>query len=121
MLSQLLKDHQAHMAKLKHNNAQLRREAKQAVRDATDVLAERMTQRVSEVLQKQKKIEAKEVSELSQHAIKLHKQTDQWLALVRQFNDALKELGDVQHWAKVIERDMETVTQTLELVASEPL
>lgn len=47
-------------------------------------------ERVSEVLQKQKKIEAKEVAELSQHAIKLHKQTDQWLALVHQFNGALK-------------------------------
>ncbi|KAJ9080748.1 hypothetical protein DSO57_1021681 [Entomophthora muscae] len=90
MLSQLLKDHQAHMSKLKNNNIQLKREAKQTVRDATDVLAERMIQRVSEVLQNQKKIEAKEVAELSQHAIKLHKQTDQWLALVHQFNGALK-------------------------------
>ncbi|KAJ2815917.1 hypothetical protein IWW50_006675, partial [Coemansia erecta] len=42
--------------------------------------------------------------------------TTKWTKLVDQFNGALKELGDVQNWAQVIERDMLDVAATLEVV-----
>ncbi|CAO3586386.1 unnamed protein product [Absidia cylindrospora] len=32
------------------------------------------------------------------------------------FNDALKELGDVKNWAEVMEQDMKAVMTTLEFV-----
>ncbi|KAJ2236550.1 hypothetical protein IWW45_001718, partial [Coemansia sp. RSA 485] len=64
----------------------------------------------------------REIESLSRdcaHLVQQHvRSTAKWTKLVDQFNDALKELGDVRNWAQVIERDMLDVAATLELVHS---
>uniref|UniRef100_A0A0L8GTY8 Biogenesis of lysosome-related organelles complex 1 subunit 1 n=1 Tax=Octopus bimaculoides TaxID=37653 RepID=A0A0L8GTY8_OCTBM len=40
--------------------------------------------------------------------------TMQWLKLVEDFNTALKEIGDVENWARNIEADMRTISSALE-------
>jgi hypothetical protein len=44
------------------------------------------------------------------------KQTGQWLGLAESFNESLKELGDVENWAKQVEREMLRVAATLEQI-----
>lgn len=46
--------------------------------------------------------------------IKFSKQTTQWVQMIEGFNNALKELGDIENWAKTIERDMATIASSLE-------
>ena len=55
-----------------------------------------------------------EAKQLQAHVTKLTKQTTQWVALVENFNQALKELGDVENWARTIETDMTTIASALE-------
>lgn len=43
------------------------------------------------------------------------KQTQQWLQLIDNFSSALKELGDVENWARSIESDMQVIQSTLEI------
>ncbi|KAF9326105.1 Retinol dehydrogenase 5 [Podila minutissima] len=69
--------------------------------------------RVSQIFVNQKDLE-QEAKNLSLQSARYAKQTTQWLALVSQFDSALKELGDVQNWVQVIEKDMEQVTRALE-------
>lgn len=61
----------------------------------------------------QKKLDA-EAKLLHQGAINFAKQTQQWLALVENFSSSLKEIGDVENWARSIEKDMKIITDTLE-------
>ena len=63
----------------------------------------------------QKKLDT-ETKILQANASQFSKQTLQWLKLVEDFNTALKELGDVENWAKSIEADMRTLSSALEYV-----
>lgn len=55
-----------------------------------------------------------EAKKLQSNAGQLAKQTSQWLQLIFSFNQAMKEIGDVENWAKTMERDMQTIAETLE-------
>lgn len=69
--------------------------------------------RVAQAYLNQKKLDA-EAKLLHQGAINFAKQTQQWLALVENFSSSLKEIGDVENWARSIENDMKIVSDTLE-------
>ncbi|KAG0321067.1 biogenesis of lysosome- organelles complex 1 subunit 1 [Podila horticola] len=96
-----------------HIQERLRKEAIQSAGHFTDALAETLSNRVSQIFVNQKDLE-QEAKNLSLQSARYAKQTTQWLALVSQFDSALKELGDVQNWVQVIEKDMEQVTRALE-------
>lgn len=63
----------------------------------------------------QKRLDA-EAKQLQVGANNFAKQTQQWLNLVETFSSALKEIGDVENWAKTIEADVRTITSALEAV-----
>ncbi|KAJ5221023.1 uncharacterized protein N7469_009910 [Penicillium citrinum] len=45
-------------------------------------------------------------TELAEHTARLAKQNAQWMGLADETRDGLKEIGDVQNWAEMIERDL---------------
>ncbi|KAG1322895.1 hypothetical protein G6F62_009980 [Rhizopus arrhizus] len=71
--------------------------------------------RVNDIFGKQKELE-QQSRKLATQATRYVAQTQQWLALVDNFNNSLKELGDVKHWAQMMEHDMRTIMSTLEFV-----
>ncbi|KAF9900378.1 NHP2-like protein 1 [Linnemannia zychae] len=105
-LGRLVKEHQTKNAALKRENEHLRKEAVQSVGQFSDAIADSLSGRVSQIFHNQKNLE-QEARNLSIQTARYSKQTTQWLALVDQFGSALKELGDVQNWVQVIQRDME--------------
>ncbi|POG62045.1 biogenesis of lysosome-related organelles complex 1 [Rhizophagus irregularis DAOM 181602=DAOM 197198] len=115
MLSRLVREHNQKQQAVRRNNEQLRKEAVQAVSEVTDSLADTLNERVSTILKTQREIES-EARKLSSQSVKYTKQTKQWLSMLEGFNSALKELGDVQNWAEVIEKDMREIATTLEFV-----
>jgi len=114
-LAQLLKNHTQKQANTKRQNEQLRRDAAIAVNQLTDTLTETLNERISEVFTRQKEIEL-EARRLSAQTARYAKQTKQWLNMIEGFNTALKEIGDVQNWAAIVETDMREVMATLEFV-----
>ncbi|SAM04238.1 hypothetical protein [Absidia glauca] len=114
-LSQLVKAHQQKQVESRRHNDQLRKDALATTHALNDTLSDNINQGVSTMFAKQKALE-QESRELAQHTARYTKQTKQWLQLVDDFNDALKELGDVQHWAQVMEQDMRAVMTTLDFV-----
>ena len=61
----------------------------------------------------QKRLDS-EAKQLHLNASNFSKQTASWLTLIESFNKSLKEVGDVESWAKSIETDMRAVSSTLE-------
>lgn len=56
---------------------------------------------------------AKQESDVAKQSVALSKQTAQYQKIVDEGRDKLKEIGDVQNWAEMIERDLLVVEETL--------
>lgn len=55
-----------------------------------------------------------EARQLQQNAANFSRQAQQWLQMVENFSSALKEVGDVENWAKSIEKDLKIAETALE-------
>ncbi|KOB72503.1 General control of amino acid synthesis-like protein [Operophtera brumata] len=113
MLSTLIKEHQTKQAAKRVVQEQKRKECIAAANDLTQALVDHLNVGVAQAYLNQKKLDA-EAKLLHQGAINFAKQTQQWLALVENFSSSLKEIGDVENWARSIENDMKIITDTLE-------
>ncbi|KAG1941095.1 biogenesis of lysosome-related organelles complex 1 subunit [Pimephales promelas] len=76
--------------------------------------------RVAQAYVNQRKLDH-EVKTLQVQASQFSKQTAQWISMVENFNQALKEIGDVENWARSIEMDMRTIATALEYVHKGPV
>ena len=85
----------------------------QAASELTQALVDHLNVGVAQAYLNQKRLDA-EAKRLHTNAQEFAKQTQNWQNLVEGFNDTLKELGDVESWARTIETDMKTVSSSLE-------
>ncbi|KAJ8913644.1 hypothetical protein NQ315_007361 [Exocentrus adspersus] len=118
MLSSMVKEHQCKQAKKRDVQENKRREACTAASELTQALVDHLNVGVAQAYLNQKKLDA-EAKQLHTNATNFSKQTQQWVNLVDSFSNALKELGDVENWAKTIEADIRTITTVLEMVYKE--
>jgi len=113
MLSSMLKDHQArHLAK-KEIQERKKREASAAAALFAHSLVDHLNTGVAQAYVNQKKLDT-ETKILQANVTQFAKQTTQWLKLIEDFNQALKEIGDLENWSRSIETDMKTVSSALE-------
>lgn len=59
---------------------------------------------------------AKQEADLAKETAALAKQTAQWQKMADNSQGKLKEIGDVQNWAEMIERDLLVIEETLRVV-----
>ncbi|CAL5868158.1 uncharacterized protein PFLUO_LOCUS2382 [Penicillium psychrofluorescens] len=55
-------------------------------------------------------------AELAGHTAQLAKQNEQWAGLAEDARKGLKEIGDVQNWAELIERDLLVLEEMVDVV-----
>ncbi|KAI9869481.1 MAG: hypothetical protein M1813_000270 [Trichoglossum hirsutum] len=58
---------------------------------------------------------ASQQADLSKQTAKLQKESVQWQKMADSSRGKLKELGDIQNWAEMIERDLQVVEETLRI------
>ncbi|CAG5979049.1 unnamed protein product [Menidia menidia] len=114
MLSRLLKEHQAKQNERKELQERRRREAITAATCLTEALVDHLNVGVAQAYVNQRKLDH-EVKTLQVQASQFSKQTAQWISMVEGFNQALKEIGDVENWARSIEMDMRTIATALDM------
>ncbi|XP_055254551.1 biogenesis of lysosome-related organelles complex 1 subunit 1-like isoform X2 [Moschus berezovskii] len=114
VLFHMLKEHQAKQNERKKLQ-QKRREAITSATCLTEVLVDHLNVGVAQANRSQRKLDHK-VKTLQIHAAQSAKQTGQWVGMVQNFNQALKEIGDVQNRAQKIELDVCTIATALEYI-----
>jgi len=113
MLSSLVKEHQARQVVRKEQQEAKKKEALTAANSLTTALVDHLNVGVAQAYLNQKRLDS-EAKQLHLNATNFSKQTAAWLQLIDSFNDSLKEVGDVESWAKTIETDMQAISSTLE-------
>jgi len=113
MLSSLVKEHQARQNVKKEQQEVKKKEAQAAASSLTTALVDHLNVGVAQAYLNQKRLDS-ETKQLHLNATNFAKQTASWLHMIEGFNKSLKELGDVENWAKSIEGDMRVVSSTLE-------
>jgi hypothetical protein len=84
-----------------------------AVGEATGAAMDAINGGAATVWHNQQQLEA-EARLLHQQAQRLSKQSAQWAQSYQGFHQALKDLGDVENWAKAIESDMAFIHSSLD-------
>jgi len=115
MFTKVIKEHQVKQAAIKEENERLRKVAVSSVSAVTNSLMDSVNGGVATVFSQQRKLEV-EAKILQTQANRFCRQTTQWLTLLDNFNQSLKELGDLENWAKAIESDMQNISSALEYV-----
>uniref|UniRef100_A0A6M2CVK3 Biogenesis of lysosome-related organelles complex 1 subunit 1 n=1 Tax=Rhipicephalus microplus TaxID=6941 RepID=A0A6M2CVK3_RHIMP len=105
MLSSLLKEHQQRQHLRREEQERKKKEATAAASALTAAMVDHLNVGVAQAYLNQRKLDA-EAKQLHTNATNFSKQAANWLHLVDNFNHALKELGDIENWAKSIEADM---------------
>jgi len=113
MLSSLVKEHQARQQVRKDQQEIKRKEALTAANNLTTALVDHLNVGVAQAYLNQKRLDS-EAKQLHLNASNFSKQTASWLTLIESFNKSLKEVGDVESWARSIENDLRAVSSTLE-------
>jgi len=114
-LSEIVKKHTAEQAQQKKESEARRHDAQLAAQKVSKVLVESLNEGVADVFTTQKQLEL-EAKHLQTSLVKYTKLSNQWISMVENFNQALKEIGDVENWAERIEADMHAISQGLEFV-----
>eukprot|EP00027_Filamoeba_sp_ATCC50430_P000328 CAMPEP_0168557000 /NCGR_PEP_ID=MMETSP0413-20121227/9184_1 /TAXON_ID=136452 /ORGANISM="Filamoeba nolandi, Strain NC-AS-23-1" /LENGTH=118 /DNA_ID=CAMNT_0008587987 /DNA_START=26 /DNA_END=382 /DNA_ORIENTATION=- len=115
MLSKLVKEHQVKQTKTRDEIEQKKKIATKSVGNFTNELLDTVNSGVAQVFVNQQRLES-ETQQLQQQTKRFAKQTNQWISMIDNFNAALKEIGDVENWAKTIENDMKGIATALEYV-----
>ncbi|XP_029656470.1 biogenesis of lysosome-related organelles complex 1 subunit 1 isoform X1 [Octopus sinensis] len=113
MLSSLVKQHLTQQQARKELQEKRKAEAMASATALTHALVDHLNSGVAQSYVNQKKLDT-ETKILQANAAHFAKMTMQWLKLVEDFNTALKEIGDVENWARNIEADMRTISSALE-------
>eukprot|EP01128_Nolandella_sp_AFSM9_P006693 TRINITY_DN3502_c0_g1_i1.p1 TRINITY_DN3502_c0_g1~~TRINITY_DN3502_c0_g1_i1.p1 ORF type:complete len:145 (+),score=39.42 TRINITY_DN3502_c0_g1_i1:24-458(+) len=111
-LSAIYKKHKVKIEGQRAENDRLARNVVESVGVVAHEMVNSVNSGVANVFAKQKALE-EQARLLEDHTKSLTNQSKQWISLLGSFNNALKELGDVESWAHTIESDMRDVAATL--------
>ncbi|UJR24753.1 hypothetical protein I4U23_006127 [Adineta vaga] len=115
MLSNIYRHHTERVSSLKHKQEKKKKELLLSIDQLTRHILDRLNNDVSECYKNEKRID-QACKQLTVQSNLLSKQSQAWINLIGQFTAALKELGDVKNYSKIIERECVTITNTLATV-----
>ncbi|KAJ3347916.1 biogenesis of lysosome- organelles complex 1 subunit 1 [Entophlyctis luteolus] len=109
----VLKHHQQEQLQARASRDRGRVAATASINNLSDVLIETVNTPVSLAFSNQQRIESLEASVLAESKL-FALNARKWLAMVNKLNASLKELGNVEDWARAIESDVDVVVSVIE-------
>ena len=119
MLGKLYATHKAQQTDTNEHKESCKVGTLEQMSGVTSVFAEFLTKDITDVYVSQKELD-KESRLLLTEGRRLTENTLKWIDTVERLNKSLNEIGDIENWASVMEKDLFVVSRTLEKVCSLP-
>lgn len=119
MLGKLYATHKAQQTDTNEHKKSCKEDTLEHMGGVTSVFTEFLTKDVTEVYVNQKELD-KESRLLLTEGRRLTENTLKWIDTIERLNKSLNEIGDIENWASVMEKDLFVVSKTLEMVYSLP-
>lgn len=113
MFAELVQENRVRRERLAADNEVRKREAIASIGAATDAAMDSINDGSAAVWHNQQQLEA-EARLLHQNSQRLAAEASQWVASYQGFHHALKNLGDIENWARAIESDMTFISSSLD-------
>ena len=117
MLGKLYATHKAQQTDTNEHKKSCKEDTLEHMGGVTSVFAELLTKDATEVYVNQKELD-KESRLLLNEGRRLTENTLKWIDTVERLNKSLNEIGDIENWASVMEKDLFVVSRTLEMAYS---
>mmetsp|Transcript_21213 Transcript_21213/g.37739 ORF Transcript_21213/g.37739 Transcript_21213/m.37739 type:complete len:143 (+) Transcript_21213:50-478(+) len=111
-LSEVVAQHRKTTRQLRTDLEREKQDLIKSVEDLGQNLLDSLDRGVGKTYENQRRLEA-EAKSLETKAVAFANEINSWTALYSNFNDALKELGDVKNWAQGIEADLNEINSCL--------
>jgi biogenesis of lysosome-related organelles complex 1 subunit 1 len=108
MLNEIAETHARRVSVLRAERDHLRSEAVSSCERLSDRILYEANSGAEQVYLRQLEIE-RQSRTLEKASSGLVKESERWVGMYRKFNEALKEVGEVESWAKAIQSDLEEV------------
>ncbi|CAF2584147.1 unnamed protein product [Rotaria sp. Silwood2] len=115
MISNIYHQHIEGVLSLKEKQEKKKKELLLSIDQLINVLVNQVNDEICQCYENEKRID-KSFKQLNSQSNLLLKQSQSWIHLIRQFNITLKELGNVENYSKIIERECSTITNILATV-----
>ncbi|XP_042013277.1 biogenesis of lysosome-related organelles complex 1 subunit 1-like [Salvia splendens] len=109
---QMIDDHNRAANELRERTERAKKEALRNAIRVADQLMKVVDGGVHNIFINEKRIKV-EIQALSATIMRFSKQTDQWLAVSRAINTAVKEIGDFENWMKTMELDCKSISAAI--------
>uniref|UniRef100_A0A5S6Q2R4 Biogenesis of lysosome-related organelles complex 1 subunit 1 n=1 Tax=Trichuris muris TaxID=70415 RepID=A0A5S6Q2R4_TRIMR len=113
MLPAMLKEHHAEQQRRKDKLDNMRASISEAVTSFTDAAVDELNAPVCTLYVNQKKLDS-ELKRLERNLNRFCKTSAQWMSLIGNVNNTLKEFGDIENWASTMEADSKAILACLE-------
>eukprot|EP00466_Bigelowiella_natans_P005222 jgi/Bigna1/132158/aug1.16_g6866 len=117
-LSEIVTQHRKTSQQLRSDLDKERQDLVKTAEELGQSIIDKLDKGVGKTYENQRRLEV-EAKTLERKVVDFAKEINQWTTLYSQFNDALKELGDVKNWAQGIEADLNDINLSLTKVVSE--
>uniref|UniRef100_A0A0N5A5F1 Biogenesis of lysosome-related organelles complex 1 subunit 1 n=1 Tax=Parastrongyloides trichosuri TaxID=131310 RepID=A0A0N5A5F1_PARTI len=112
MLSKIASKHYSNLAVNREVQERKKNEAIVSAHKFSDIIVKHLNDRVGHAYLNQKKIDV-EIKKLEGKCVVLQKHSDSWSKMAENFNNTLKELGDIENFNTTIENDINVILTTL--------
>ena len=115
--TELINQHNANKKILLNQSEEHRKAAMDSSEELSTSLVDSLNMNVANVFNNQKQLEV-ETKRLTRNTNNFINNSKSYMEMIDNFNNALKQIGDVQNWSQLIEDDMQEVAAILESVNS---